>query len=374
VRTPRFNGRTLRVTLGVAFAALIVAAACISGVSRSGPSNGVHEASHSPAFFFPSTGFGGYSINGKVDTISAEWRVPRILPKSRPGVAATWIGAQTSVNDAFIQIGVNEFANTVGSQYLLFWSDTAENFHPQPLGAAHAGELIFFSMTDNSSGWLLQLHNQSKSLSVTREIRYGRGVSFTVSEWIQENPAPGEVTPVDAPYPNISNATFEKLKVNGQTPRLQRRNGQVLIASSGAIRVPTLVTNDSFTFHTPRGAARQYLEDARRLDAGVSLFDSKQVRWSTIPLAQRRGDVRALIDVLRVNIKTFETQSWPKKTQTTLSKLDALTTQQISEFEAWSHTAMRLSGKDFVEFSANIPLHDRLVDEIRASLDLPPLE
>jgi hypothetical protein len=374
VTTPRVSGKTLRITLAVVSVSLAVASAWTLSVVRSARVSGVSDTGDTPTFFFPATGFGGYAVNEKVHTVSAEWRVPAILPKSRPGVAATWIGAQTSVNDAFIQIGVNEFVGTdAAPQYLLFWSDTAKNFHPQSLGVASAGELIFFSMTHNASGWLLQLHNQSKSLSVKQEIHYGKGVSFSVAEWIQENPAPGAITPVDAPYPNIANATFQQLKVNGVSPRLRRSDGQVLIASSGAIRVPTLVTHDSFTFHAPRGAARQYLEDARRLDAGVSSFDAKQVRWSTIALTQRRRDVTALIRVLRVNVKVFKTQTWPKKSQKPLSELDALTSTQISLFEAWSHTSMSLDGVDFLKFTASIPLHDRYVDQIRTSLNLPPL-
>jgi hypothetical protein len=337
--------------------------------------SGVRDTSDSPVFFFPATGFGGYSTTGTVHTISAEWRVPAILPKSRPGVAATWIGAQTSFNDTFIQIGVNEFANgnNVAPQYQLFWSDTAKNFHPQLLGVAVAGELLSFSMTDNSSGWLLQLHNRSKSLSVKREIHYAKGVVFTVSEWIQENPAPGAITPVDAPYPDVANVVFQKLRVNDKAPRLRRSDGQVLIASTGAIRVPSPVTHDSFTFHAPHGSARQYLEDARRLDAGVSSFDAKQVRWSTVTQTHRRRDVTALIDILRSNVKIFKSQSWPKKTRKPLSELDELTGKQIAMFEAWSHTPMSLDGKDFLQFTDTIPLHDRYVDEIRASLDLPPL-
>jgi hypothetical protein len=355
--------------------ALVVAAAWSASVLSPGQTSGARDISDSPVFFFPATGFGGYSVDGPVHAISAEWRVPAILPKSRPGVAATWIGAQTSFDDTFIQIGVNEFAvgRHFAPQYQLFWSDTAKNFHPQPLGVAVAGELLFFSMTHNSSGWLLQLHNESKSLSVKREIHYAKGVDFTVSEWIQENPAPGAITAVDAPYPDVANVTFQRMKVNDKPPRLQRSDGQVLIASSGAIRVPSPVTRDSFTFHAPRGSARQYLEDARRLDAGVSSFDAKQVRWSTVSRTRRRGDVEALISVLRTNLKVFKSQSWPTKTRKPLSKLDALTSQQISLFEAWSHTKMSLEGKDFLKFDGTISLHDRYVDEIRASLDLPPL-
>jgi hypothetical protein len=90
-------------------------------------------------------------------------------------------------------------------------------------------------------------------------------------------------------------------------------------------------------------------------------------------LTQRRRDVTALIRVLRVNVKVFKTQTWPKKSQKPLSELDALTSTQISLFEAWSHTSMSLDGVDFLKFTASIPLHDRYVDQIRTSLNLPPL-
>jgi hypothetical protein len=328
-----------------------------------------------PSFFFPSTGFGGYSKTGKVREIGASWKVPEILSSSKPGVASTWIGAQTSVNNDFIQIGVNEFAFKSGAPaYQLFWSDTAEKFHPHNLGDVHAGELINVSMTKNATGWRLRVRNQSKSLSVSKQVNYAASVSFTMAEWIQENPAPAMVSARDTPYPNIDNVTFQKLKVNGRSPRLQRSDGQVLIASSGAIRVPTLVLHDSFTFLAPKGAARQYLIDARRLDAGVSIFDAAEVRWSTTSTKERRQDVLALIDILKKNVGVFESQTWPKATRAPLSKLDTLTTSEISEFQAWSRTTMSLDAPDYTKFMAALPEHDDLVDQIRASLDLPPLE
>jgi hypothetical protein len=328
-----------------------------------------------PTFFFPSTGFGGYSSTGKMHQISASWRVPGILSNSKPGVAATWIGAQTTFNDDFIQVGVNEFSFKFGApNYQLFWSDTAENFHPHILGSVQAGELMEASMTQNASGWLLRLRNKSKTLSVAKQVNYSAGVSFSVGEWIQEDPAPGEVTSHDTPYPNIANPDFQKLEIDGRAPELSRRNGQVLIASSGAIRVPTLVQHDSFTFKAPKGTALQYLTDARRLDAGVSVFDAAQVSWQTTPTRKRRDDVLDLIGVLKSNVGVFKSQSWPKGTGGLIAKLDTLTSEQISEFQAWSKTDMKLDAPPYSKFLSSIPEHDVLVDKIRASLNLPPLE
>ena len=327
-----------------------------------------------PTFFFPSTGFGGYSSMGKMHQISASWQVPRILANSKPGVAATWIGAQTTYNNDFIQVGVNEFSYQFGApNYQLFWSDTAENFHPHLLGTVHVGELIEASMTQDAAGWLLRLRNKSRMIAV-KQINYSAGVSFTVGEWIQENPAPAEVTSHDAPYPNIANPIFQRLEINGHAPVLRRSDGQVLIASSGAIRVPTLVHHDSFTFKAPKGAALQYLTDARRLDAGVSDFDAAQVRWQTTSTQSRRNDVLDLIGILKANVAVFKLQSWPKATSGSIAKLNTLTTEQISEFQAWSKTDMKLNATDYSKFLSSIPEHDVLVDKIRASLDLPPLE
>jgi hypothetical protein len=370
--------RAARILVYAMIVFVLVTSATLTVVSRpfaSFHSGTAHVLTEGPSFFFPSTGFGGYSLTGKVREIGASWKVPEILSSSKPGVASTWIGAQTSTNNDFIQIGVNEFAFKSGAPaYQLFWSDTAENFHPQNLGDVHAGELIEVSMTKDSTGWRLQAHNPSKSLLVSKQINYAASVSFTVAEWIQENPAPAMVSARDTPYPNIDNVTFQKLKVNSRSPRLHRSDGQVLIASSGAIRVPTLVRHDSFTFLAPKGAARQYLTDARRLDAGVSIFDAAEVRWSTTSTKDRRQDVLALIKILKKNVGVFESQSWPKATRAPLSKLDTLTTSQISEFQAWSRTAMSLDGQDYTKFMAELPEHDQLVDQIRASLDLPPLE
>jgi Peptidase A4 family len=333
------------------------------------------DAVESPAFFFPETGFGGYSWTGNVKEISARWRVPRMLANSHAGIAATWIGAQTQSNNDFIQIGINEYGLRGGlGIYEAFWSDTAKSFHPQPLGPVSEGERLYFSMTKDSKGWVVRLHNESKSLSEKKQIDYAAGVTFTTAEWIQENPAPSLVTSRDSPYPNIANVTFERVKVNEETPRLGLSDGQVLIASSGAIRVPTAFRDDSFTFRAPTGAARQYLEDAKRLDKDASSFDAEFVTWRTTSTRQRLLDVTQLIDSLQKNITTFETQTWPKPTAELLSQLDQLTRQQVVEFQLWSATSMPANGREYLKFMASVPRHDVLVDKIRASLDLPPLK
>jgi Peptidase A4 family len=328
-----------------------------------------------PSFFFPATGFGGYSVTGTVHAISASWRVPKILRGSKFGIAATWIGVQNASRD-FIQIGVNELSYSAGrAGYELFWSDTAKNFHPQSLGSVSGGQLLNVSMTQDKSGWRLRLRSGTKKLYelISKQIDYDPGAAFTRSEWIQENPAPSMIAARDSPYPKIANATFQDVKVNGRVPHLTLSDGQVLIASNGAIRVPTSFQNDSFSFYAPTGPAKQYLGDARRLDAGASEFDAAEVTWSSTSVPARRHDVNDFIDDLELNVTLFGSQNWPSAARAPIKELDALTKQQITLFETWSRTSMRMSSPIYLKYLAKLPEHDLLVDQIRGSLGLPPL-
>lgn len=57
----------------------------------------------------PVTGFGGYTLQSDVDSIEAQWQVPKVLDTSKSGWAATWIGAQAPTGvDSFIQLGIIE--------------------------------------------------------------------------------------------------------------------------------------------------------------------------------------------------------------------------------------------------------------------------
>jgi hypothetical protein len=106
--------------------------------------------------------FAGYVTSANVSTISAQWRVPVLLPTSKNGEAATWIGAQGSSSPlAFIQIGTIE--SRINGETIeptesdsAFWSDTHLDYYPVTItGLVHGGELIRAEMIATAVGWRL---------------------------------------------------------------------------------------------------------------------------------------------------------------------------------------------------------------------------
>jgi hypothetical protein len=360
----------LRVVSLLVAALVVFFAVC---TSTGGGSGHLQLDDAEPQYVFPITGFGGYGWSGKVDEVTAEWRVPKISSASNAGAAASWIGAQNSQDTDFIQIGVNELALKNGlNEYLAFWSDVHVQFHPQYLGAVHPGEMLYASMKQGRGGWTISLHNGSNSFSAKRTISYGAGLSFTRAEWLQEDVAPGALTSKDVPYPVMTNVTFRHLQVNGEVPRLKLTDAVVLIASTGEIRVPTAVHDDSFTFRSPSGAQRQYLEDARYLDVGASEFQVEYASWQTTSTKARIVDVKNMISTLESNTKIFDMQTWPKPTRAPLAKLVRVTKLEIIDLQKWSKAGLGV-GPAFSAYASTLPLHTKLVDMVRASLGLPPL-
>jgi Peptidase A4 family len=327
-----------------------------------------------PTYLFPATGFGGYQWEGRVHYLEAQWRVPKVSATSPVGAAATWIGAQNTTGNDFIQIGVEEIAENKGQiTYRAFWSDTTVKFAPQFMGVVSPGELLFATMVRDSNGWLVSLRNTSGGFDVYKEISYEAGARFTIAEWIQENPASTSLSSRDVPYPIMTNVEFQNLQVNGKSPQLNLNDGLVLMASTGEIRVPTAIHNDAFTFTAPRGAQDQYLEDARTLDAGGSRFDAEAVTWQTTPLNVRITDVNDAINVIQVSKRTLQAQTWPSSTQALISKLVQMIEREISGLRAWSKAGLRLNTPAFLAYVSVARSEEKTADLVRASLKLPPL-
>lgn len=328
----------------------------------------------SPKFATPITGFGGYTWTGDVKQISAKWRVPAISSDSPAGSASTWIGAQGAKTNQFVQIGVVE--NRLNSHltiYEAFWSDAAIGFSPQIFGSVHAGDLVSASMKRNKKGWSIQVVDHSRTLNQATEISFRAGSTFTHAEWIQEDPTQGNIVASDVPYPDIANARFQRLRVNHEAPQLGLKDGRVLIASNGSIRVPTSVHRDSFTFDSPSGAALQYLLDVTTTDVSSTTFSAQFARWSSATSQERSQDTTVFIDSLKAIEAVFEAQSWPKATRADMSKLVKNTKHQVANLEVWATSGLKRSGSAYTKFFAGVTKHHHLVDEVRASLGLPPL-
>jgi hypothetical protein len=256
---------------------LVVASAFAAGLGAQQRSGDLHTSKPAPMAFAPLTGFGGYvSEGGSTTEIRAEWRVPAAVVAAGPGSAVTWIGAQgTGGTGPFIQLGSYSDVYQQGSRpaaasYGLFWSDTAKDFHGvEIIGLEHAGDLIRFEMIKNSAGWKLVVKNLSFGWSRSLEIHYGAGQTFTQGEWLQEDPAAGQVTATDVPYADTSIVSFQHLRLNGRGPHLKFADAQALSTVSGTYLVPTHVRHDAFSLLPASGAARQFLADAEKLDSSL---------------------------------------------------------------------------------------------------------
>jgi hypothetical protein len=327
----------------------------------------------SPKFAMPMTGFGGYTWRGSVKQISAKWRVPAISIDSPTGSASTWIGAQGAKTSHFIQIGVVENRlNSHSTVYEAFWSDAKVGFTPQILGSVDAGDLVFASMNRNKKGWDIKFVDPSRTLYQAAEIFFHAGSSFTHAEWIQEDPTQGNIVASDVAYPDIKNVQFQRLRANDHAPHLGLNDAKILITSNGNIRVPTSVRHDSFTFDSPKGAALQYLLNAKTLDVSSSAFSAELARWSSTSNQERSQDTKVFIDALRANEAVLEAESWPKSTRRDMSKLVKNTKHQVIDLEVWSSSGLKKSGPAYTKYFASVAKHHHLVNEVRASLGLPP--
>ena len=321
----------------------------------------------------PITGFGGYNWYGKVSDISAQWRVPTISSTSRAGYASTWIGVQNEVNNQFVQIGVTE--NDYGDgpdQYEAFWSDLAVGFSPQNFGAVSAGDQVSVSMIRKRRGWALKFDDTTGHLHGKRFVKLSKGVPFTQGEWIQEDPSPSTVSAQDLPYPQISNVAFQNLRVNGDAPKLNMSDGQVLIASGGTIRVPSRYHDDSFGLTAPTGVPRQYLSDERSLDSALSQFNLELTSSKTASVSKETAVALSLSRALKSDVQSLSSQTWPASSRVAIRRLVQSDRKQLSDITSWSEDDYRTQGPAFTTFQQQFNRSSNLVDVLRTTLRLPP--
>jgi hypothetical protein len=193
--------------------------------------------------------FAGYLWTGTVSSIDASWRVPRILPGSAPGGAATWIGAQrTDGPGPFIQIGTNENRTTVALEtsnyYYAFWSDPKVHFAPQSLGRVDPGDYVSASMVLASGVWHLHLTDHTRQSSYAHSTSQEANSHFGVAEWLEEDPTSSDTNKV-IPYPQLTTVRFQQLAVNGAPPRAVDLYSQWL-SLPGMNLAPSAVVGDQF--------------------------------------------------------------------------------------------------------------------------------
>ena len=171
--------------------------------------------------------------------------------------------AERDAGGPFIQLGTysvqspGSTTSSSGSEsspsYGVFWSDTALKYEAMtPVRLSRPGDLIAFDMTRGARGWKLNVHDVTVGWSRSIEVDYGGSDRFSQAEWVQEDPASGEATTTDVPYPLTSTVAFEDLEVDHRPPHLGYSRGLALSTTSHVFLVPSRPHDDGFA----AGAAR----------------------------------------------------------------------------------------------------------------------
>jgi hypothetical protein len=331
-------------------------------------------ASPAGASYHPPTGFGGYNWFGNVTEISATWRVPTIAASSPVGHGSTWIGAQNADGQPpFMQLGTTEDKNSLSSvMYWAFWSDPHEGYHPQPLEALAANDVVSAEMARVNSGWRLTFSDLTSKRSKRLTVHYSPSGSYDQGEWLQEDPtANTNEASADLPYPVMSAVSFSKLQVDDAAPSLNLGDGATLLANGGAFLVPSAFEHDAFSLSPPNGPAKSYLVAASTLDAVVSTFEVATAQWSHLSKAERTLMAVGLSNGYRAEAFDLAFHSWPSKARHDVAALYHQDQRVQSDVKAWIRSGLSLNNNAYTTMSIDQG-DGPLADQVRDDLGLPP--
>ncbi len=235
----------------------------------------------------------------------------------------------------FIQLGTTESDMFGFRGYFAFWSDTAVDFHPQPMRPVAAGDRVGVSMTRRGGVWHLVVDALSSGHISTTNVTYGGNAPFTQTEWFQEDPTPSNITGADLSYPKMTDVRFTKVLLNGGLPHLVLGNGQTLMATGGVFRVPTPFVGDSFDLVPPTGYGRQYLADVYRLDMAIDAYNVQLFEWDGLGPGEREISTRILIAAYQVFDRALARQHWPPAAGPALAELASENNTIIANLTAW---------------------------------------
>ncbi len=200
--------------------------------------------------------FAGYIWTGQVASVQGSWGVPAIARSSRPGVAATWIGAESpGTNGQFIQIGSNEELLTASLThhavhgalrgYYAFWSDVAHHYHPISLFQVSPGDVLRARMTLADGKWTLAIDDATSGATAHLTTTDETTAAFNQAQWTQEDVTDGKNNKA-FPYPRLASVTFSDIGVNGHPVTATELSSQVL-SEHGTTVDPGLFSGGSFT-------------------------------------------------------------------------------------------------------------------------------
>jgi hypothetical protein len=330
-------------------------------------SHGVHVPVTS--LVAPESGFGGYAMKAPVHSISAEWRVPTISPRSTKGSAATWIGVQ-GPDSAFIQVGTVEDVDkgSAGSQYWVFWSDTVENFHPHDVMTVGAGDLIGATLVHLGTKWHIQVEDFTTGGVGPVLIGYSNKLTFNAGEWIQEDPVEDPTSGFDAPYPSLSNVTFQKLRVNGRAPHLDVNDASVLSTLAGHSYVPSTIDHDGFVLRPAVGPQLQYLSDVYQLNLGLNYLADEVGNGGTPSTFAFKN----LSEQFSAIDSTVLDQHWPSDVSKLITQFHTLNVRAAQGLKVWQEGSTSDRSRLQRNYFADLKAVSDIGHLIRSRLGLPP--
>jgi hypothetical protein len=315
--------------------------------------------------------FAGYTWQGDPTSISAQWRVPAILPGSPEGDAATWIGVQG--NEApFVQIGTLEDEYTLSgkhvAEYVAFWSDTQEHFEPQIFAVVRPGDPIVASMDASTTGWKLTFDDQRNPTPVVLD-NTEPPTGYSQGEWLQEDPGGG------APYPKLASVSFSDVQINHESPALSFDDASWLTTPDGRIYGPQPVTRNPLTVTavTPDNAQRQLLVDVAATNRLGSKLFAEQAAWALPPSRRKAVAAAAPYRADEVHVlHELATQTWPGTALSQVEGFERVEAKFISCVKQL-YDAEPTPPLALVARCQSLASHESTADlALRRSLGLPP--
>jgi hypothetical protein len=307
----------------------------------------IHWTAHRPGAANPSStrslgAWAGYVWRGRVRSVGASWSVPAVHPGAQLGEAATWIGAQASrpyaapardlSNPAraalrwsrlaqrgpFIQVGTIECrgVSPAGRAYDLydaFWTDATHHFRPIGVFAVKPGDQIAARLSLARRRWTVEIVDATLGKHARLSTADEANASFSLAEWLQENPESPPFGTDEYLYPRLSTVEMRKLAVNDTTPRSADLESQWMSEDGGYLG-PSALTDDTFTLEPASlsPAGERFLAIVSRADAALESHASQPA--STASRSRVVLSLRAMIGAL-------EGSKWPPRAQDVIRRL-----------------------------------------------------
>jgi peptidase A4-like protein len=271
--------------------------------------------------------FAGYTWNGDVNSAHADWTVPRLLPSSAQGEAATWIGAEapgSRRSAPFVQVGVNE-GDTDGAGaafYYAFYSTTKLHFHPVHLFDVSPGDQISATLRQRGARWQIEFTDPTAGRGRRLSVAEGAGRRFNEAQYTQEDVTDAR-TGRPFPYPSLSPVRFTGVTADGVTPRPDRLTASWLTEADGYL-APAPLHGGGFTLaHVQMTSADLRFLRAIAIQNGATVTAiTRLLNWAQGgPARPAVVAARRFARVLRATVATLGHARWPARAHAAVSAL-----------------------------------------------------